>query len=94
MAYRYGQDETFTRAMDRGNYANAYETETLTDGAIDADRERAISTGAISTGAYIADPAQYRAGYVLGFFASYETHEVPADWQDEIATLRAQHPED
>jgi len=34
---------------------------------------------------------EYRAGYVLGFFSSYEVDEVPGDWQDEVETLRSAH---
>lgn len=37
--------------------------------------------------------ADYRAGYVLGFFSSYETREVPAEWRAELAELRKAYPE-
>ena len=30
----------------------------------------------------------YRAGYVLGFFSSYELDEVDASWREEVGTLR------
>lgn len=34
-----------------------------------------------------------RAGYVLGFFSSYETREVPSQWRAEVEVLRKAYPE-
>lgn len=91
MAYRYGHDETFTRAMDRGDYASAYETETLDEDAPGEAYALARTQGDIPKG---ASAQEYCAGYVLGFFGSYELHEIPDDWRDEVETLRAENPED
>ena len=30
----------------------------------------------------------YRAAYLLGFYASYEAHEIPPEWRDEVEALR------
>lgn len=37
--------------------------------------------------------AAFAAGYMLGFFSSYEAHEVPEEHQERVAALRAEHGE-
>lgn len=56
----------------RGNYANAYETE---------DYEQAVKQLVGQTGFY-------RVGFLVGFFSSYELHEVPGEQQDEVERYR------
>ena len=62
--------------FDHGNYANAYETEDLETMLSDLPAGR---SGA------------YRGGAVLGFFSSYERHEVPADAVDEYDNAMANY---
>ena len=68
MSHRY--DDSLSRGFDAGNYANAYESENLSK----AWKKRRVKQ---------TSPA-YRAAYVLGFFSSYETHEVPETYRDEL----------
>jgi hypothetical protein len=64
----------FSHGFDRGNYASAYETQNY-------EAAQAAING--STGFY-------RIGHLLGFFSSYELHEVPGGWQDEVERYRAE----
>ena len=36
----------------------------------------------------------FRAGYLVGFYSSYELHEVPADWRTRVKFLRAVYGEE
>ena len=56
-----------SRAFDSGNYAAAYVTE---------DYERALHECCSERS------DAYRAAFTLGFFASYERHEVPESHRD------------
>lgn len=56
-----------SRAYDRGNCANASET-THISRALAKSRYRAQDT---------------RHAFVLGFYSSYELHEIPDGWRDE-----------
>lgn len=58
-------DRLVSRGFDRGNYCNAYET---------TDFERA-QRQLVGNG----DDDPYRVGFVLGFFGSYELHEMGSD---------------
>jgi hypothetical protein len=58
---RIERDRTLTRAFAGGNYANAYEGD-------DYSSHEPALTG------FSAD---YRVAFILGFFATYERHEVP-----------------
>jgi hypothetical protein len=60
-AIRIERDRTLTRAFEGGNYANAYEGD-------DYSRHEDTIAG------FSAD---YRVAFTLGFFATYERHEVP-----------------
>lgn len=51
-----------------GNYANAYETE---------DLEVAIQKRNVATRS-----EAYRAAFILGFYGSYELHEIPLSHRD------------
>lgn len=68
---RHGrEDDLLSRGFDAGNYANAYTSENL-------------SKAWRFHNALTKDPA-YRAAFVIGFFSSYETHEVPGVHRDEL----------
>lgn len=60
-------DEELHRGFDRGNFANAYETEDYSTvrGRLPSESSQA-----------------YVAAFTLGFFSSYEYHEIPADAQE------------
>lgn len=30
----------------------------------------------------------FKAGFLLGFYSSYELHEVPEEWQEQVAVYR------
>jgi len=62
-----------SHGFNHGNYANAYTTE-------DYDQMQDDLNG--RTGFF-------RVGCLLGFFASYEAHEIPDDWRDEVEHYRA-----
>jgi hypothetical protein len=64
------QDIELSHGFSAGNYCNAYETQDL-EGAL---KKRAVAS---------RSPA-YRAAFVLGFFASYELHEIPSSWREEF----------
>ncbi len=63
------------QGYDAGNYDSAYVSENFTK----AWRKREGR----------AKSAAYRAAYILGFFSSYETHEVPYNYQEEV--VAAEH---
>lgn len=54
-------DEQISRGFDAGNYANAYET---------TDYDRALASLSMNRS------AAYKAAFTLGFFGSYEPHEM------------------
>jgi hypothetical protein len=62
--------EAYSRGFDRGNYGNAYESR-------DWDSWYSENCGTPSEFAEFADA--YRAGLLLGFFASYEITEIGDD---------------
>lgn len=57
------KDDQIRRGIDAGNYANAYET-TCLETALAKLRRRSEA---------------YRAAFILGFFGSYEPHEMGSD---------------
>ena len=59
-----------------GNYANAYETEDYQTFLDNLPKGKPY-------GRYF-----YRIGCLLGFFSSYELHEVPDDWQERVRIAR------
>ena len=63
-----------SRGFDHGNYANAYETE---------DYEQALEDPRIENA-----PPLFLTGMLLGFFSSYEIHEVPNEYQEDLIAAR------
>jgi hypothetical protein len=63
-----------SHGFDAGNYAAAYETE---DYEVAANR----IAGKVSK--------TYMQAHMLGFFSSYELHEIPEEWRDEVERLRS-----
>lgn len=71
----YGQNEAFTRGYDRGNYVNAYESQDWEAWYL---RQPIPKTN---------DEAE---GLLLGFYSSYEIHEISDDGHAEaVAEARA-----
>lgn len=66
------------RAFDAGNFANAYET---------ADWEAAWED-------HCEEHAEARHAFLLGFFSSYELHEVSEDVRDEVEIARWTYGDD
>lgn len=77
----------FARGFDAGNYANAYEGEACPSwGKIDEKgRERLLP------GEHFYR-AEFRDGFLLGFFSSYEASEIPASHRRAVERLRAKYP--
>jgi len=83
-------EHAFSTGFSHGNYAEAYQTQNLTDELLDQWVKE-----------YVEDPHRwwccgdgnppdereqraYRLGCLLGFFASYENHEVTGNYTDEV----------
>lgn len=64
--------ECISEGFDAGNYRAAYETETY-------DHNDPCLCG---TNGF------YRVGYMLGFFSSYEIHEIPEEYQKTVEIHR------
>lgn len=73
--------ESYSRGFDHGNYGNAYET---------SDWEAFVMGRHAETPEGL-DETEYRAGMLLGFFSSYEIHEIPGEVADEVERLRAKY---
>jgi hypothetical protein len=68
----------YSRGYDRGNYGNAYESQ---------DWETWSSSNK-----FAEQTEAYREGMLLGFFSSYELHEIAdEDIREQVEVLRAQH---
>jgi hypothetical protein len=39
-------------------------------------------------------PKSFRDGYLMGFFSSFELHEIPPEWRDELEELRRKYKEE
>ncbi len=74
-------DEPFSRGFDAGNYASAYVTEDF---------------GAWYDAHDIGNkPAAFIEGAILGFFSSFELHEIGDEVaREDVAALRLKHGED
>lgn len=70
-------DLALARGFASGDYASAYETESLEE----ALRRRAVSS----------TTASYRAAFVLGFFASYGDREIPEAHVAEVQAARDEY---
>lgn len=64
--------------FEHGNYAAAYET-------ADFGQVR------VKAGLAPLDATYYKHGMLLGFYSSYEIHEIPEEYQDRVATLRTRY---
>jgi hypothetical protein len=68
--------DTDHRCIDEGfcagNYCNGYETEDYDE----TEKQRDGQNGF------------YRIGFLLGFFSSYESHEIPPEHREEVDTYR------
>lgn len=73
-------DTLLSHGFDAGNYANAYTSEDL-DEAWEIEEDGRPGN---------AESEHFRAAFVIGFFSSYEEHEIPEDHQDEHAAAMAE----
>lgn len=77
--------EAFVRGNEAGNYCEAYERS-------DLPGDEVIAAQAKRRG---YEKAKFTDGFVLGFFASYETHEIPYEHRGRVESLRKIYcPED
>lgn len=74
------RDDDISRGFSAGNYANAYATECLETALAGLSMNRSDA---------------YRAAYVLGFYSSYERHEMPDPeaYDDAMAAVGARAKE-
>jgi len=70
----------FSRGEDHGNYENAYVTETWDEGRV-LDWARRTFVG-------IGEQECAILGALLGFFSSYELHEVPSEQRETLECVR------
>lgn len=70
------------RGYYNGNYANSYETD---------DYDYLLSS--ITDTAVLPNEsfADFMNGLLLGFFASYEIHEISCEYADEVEWLRSEY---
>ena len=64
------RDLNISHGFDAGNYANAYDTQNLEDAW--AQRNALLES------------EDWGAAFLLGFFSSYELHEIPGDARDRF----------
>jgi len=65
-----GSDLDLSHGFSAGNYCNAYETEELSAGLA----QRNVTTASEA----------YRAAFIMGFFGSYELHEISDDARERF----------
>lgn len=70
-------DDALSRGFDAGNYAAAY-TSTDLDTAWEV-----VEDGEQHDELRSAAPAEFRGGFVIGFFSSFETSEISAEHLEE-----------
>ena len=68
------RDDDISRGFDAGNYANAYETTCLETALAKLSPNRS---------------ADYESAFILGFFSSYEPHEMGAAEEDYALAYEA-----
>lgn len=72
-------EEILSHGFSAGNYANAYTSEDLDDAW--AEEEREDDEKAMDG---VEETKLYRAGFIIGFFASHTSMEVPDDHLEEL----------
>lgn len=78
-------DHVVSRAWDSGNYANAYTSQNLARAWLSTLREMDSDERKLRH----VNPKAFRAGFVLGFYSSYEDSEIPASHLDEVLEANA-----
>lgn len=78
-AYQDTESKTqFSRGYDRGNYGNAYESQNWTAWS--------------KRNGFAKSSQPCREGMLLGFFSSYELHEISDEYvREQVEGLRAKH---
>jgi hypothetical protein len=70
---RLRDKEAISRGYDHGNFANAYETTSYSKACSKLGRRS----------------NNFLIGFTAGFFGSYELHEIPEAYQDNVESCRA-----
>lgn len=76
----------FDRGWCCGNYTNAYETENLDAVNVSDKAER---RGGLQPLDRLALAQAWAAGFILGFFSSYEDHEIPERHLEDVTAARS-----
>ena len=71
-------DDLLSRGFDAGNYANAYTSTDLQD-AWEAECDEAEENDDYDR----VKSEAFHGAFVIGFFGSYELHEIPEDARDD-----------
>lgn len=90
MGHNFSHDyqiEPFSKAFDRGNYASAYESQEWIPWRYEPDQLEIVAERCGVAGSPSAAQA-IEAGLALGFFSSYEDHEIPDDLREWVSALR------
>lgn len=79
------QNESYNNGFHHGNYGNSYETEDWQE-FYEKNQSRAAEA---------KDAEAYLNGMMLGFFATYEIHEIgDSELAERVAYLRSEYGED
>lgn len=72
--------ESFSRGYDHGNYGNAYESQDWETWSADQETPEGL------------DAQEYAHGMLLGFFSSFEAHEIGDEMlAQEVSYLRERY---
>ena len=75
---------SLSRGFDAGNFANAYTSEDFGARSVQTELTRALFVRRAR------EQEAFRAGFVLGFFASYEDHEIPSEHFESFEEARSE----
>ena len=80
--------EPFSQAFDHGNYASAYESQDWETWRYTPDQLEIVAQQC-GVGSSPSAAQAIEAGLALGFFSSYEDHEISEDLREWVVALRA-----
>lgn len=79
----------FSAAFEHGDYGNAYESTDWDSWRYDPDQLDAVAKQLGFKHVCGSTSQAIEAGLALGFFSSYELHEIPEDLQEWVGALRS-----
>lgn len=82
-------DDALSHGFDAGNYANAYESERFGKAWGNVKREGTYKEWANASERQVREA--FRGAFYLGFYSSYENHEVPEDRIDELLAAEQEY---